>query len=121
MESVILVIHFIVTLALIGLVLLQKSEGGGLGIGGGGGGMGALAGAHSTANILTKATTLFAVAFFATNLTLAYIAKSKSSPTGVFDEVTQSEMVAPDAAMVTDEAVPATEEEPAIPAAPIAE
>ncbi len=72
METVILVIHLILALAIIGLVLIQRSSGGGLGIGGGG--MGDFATARGTANMLTKLTTYFAIAFFGTSLTLAYLA-----------------------------------------------
>lgn len=78
MTSVVLVIHLFLALAIIGLVLLQRSEGGGLGIGGGGGGMGSLAGAKATANVLTKATTYCAVAFFCTSLLLGILAHQKS-------------------------------------------
>ena len=72
METVVLVIHLILALAIIGLVLIQRSSGGGLGIGGGG--MGDFATARSTANMLTKMTTLFAFAFFITSLLLAWLA-----------------------------------------------
>lgn len=87
MEAVLLVVHLITTLALIGLILLQRSEGGGLGIGGGGGGMGALAGAHTTANILTRSTAILATIFFITNLSLAYLAKVKTSADSVIEKV----------------------------------
>ncbi len=133
MESVLLVIHFIVTFALIGLVLLQKSEGGGLGIGGGGG-MGSLAGAHTTANVLTKATTLFAVMFFVTNLTLAYIAKTKSAPSTVFQTLVEGEEVPLNNGQAEEDVIDGTASEvptadkkaedkaaPAVPSAPIAE
>ncbi|HRC27330.1 MAG TPA: preprotein translocase subunit SecG, partial [Alphaproteobacteria bacterium] len=56
METVLLVIHMILALAIIGLVLIQRSEGGGLGIGGGGGGLGNFATPRATANALTRAT-----------------------------------------------------------------
>lgn len=78
MEAVILVIHLILALAIIGLVLLQRSEGGGLGIGGGGGGLGNLAGAQGTANALTKATAFCAMAFFGTSLLLGILAGHNS-------------------------------------------
>lgn len=74
MESVILVIHLFLALAIIGLVLLQRSEGGGLGIGGGGGGMGNLATAAGTASLLTRMTGICAAGFFITSLTLGVIA-----------------------------------------------
>ena len=78
MESVVLVIHVMLALAIIGLVLLQRSSGGGLGIGGGGGGLGDFAGARATANALTKATTFCAVCFFATSLILSIMASRGS-------------------------------------------
>lgn len=72
MESVILVIHLFLALAIIGLVLLQRSEGGGLGIGGGG--LGGLATAQGAANLLTRMTAICAGLFFVTSLTLAVLA-----------------------------------------------
>lgn len=81
MENVVLVIHLMIALAIIGLVLLQRSSGGGLGIGGGSGGLGDFATARSTANALTKATTFLAILFFATSLTLGILAKNKSADT----------------------------------------
>lgn len=79
MENVILVIHLFLALAIIGLVLLQRSEGGGLGIGGGGGGgLGGLSTPQGTANMLTKATALCAAAFFCTSLTLGVLASQVS-------------------------------------------
>lgn len=87
METVILVIHLILALAIIGLVLLQKSEGGGLGIGGGSGGMGSFASAASTANALTKATALCAALFFITSLTLAVLAGTHTSQESLLESI----------------------------------
>ena len=70
MFNVLLVVHVLVTLALIGTVLIQRSEGGGLGIGGGQG-MGSFMTGRGTANLLTRATAVLAVIFFALSLTLA--------------------------------------------------
>ncbi len=78
MESVVLVIHLFLALAIIGLVLLQRSEGGGLGIGGGSGGLGGLASAKGTANILSRATGICAFAFFSTSLLLGILAGTHS-------------------------------------------
>ncbi|MCD8520381.1 MAG: preprotein translocase subunit SecG [Alphaproteobacteria bacterium] len=63
MVNVVLVIHLFLALAIIGLVLLQRSEGGGLGIGGGGGGLGGLTTAKGAANALSKATAYCAAVF----------------------------------------------------------
>ena len=71
METVVIVIHLMVVLALVGVVLLQRSEGGGLGIGGGSGFMTA----RGAANALTRATAILAAAFFATSLGLSLIAR----------------------------------------------
>lgn len=83
MEHVILIIHLVLTLALIGLILLQRSEGGGLGIGGGG--MGNFASAQSTANALTKSTQWVAGAFFVTSLILAILASHRGQPASILD------------------------------------
>ena len=73
MQSVIIVIHLMIVAALIGVVLLQKSEGGGLGIGGGGGGGGFMTG-RGTANLLTRTTAFLAVGFFLTSMFLSWLA-----------------------------------------------
>ncbi len=72
MESVLLVIHLFLALAIIGLVLLQRSEGGGLGIGGGG--LGGMATPQSAANLLSRATAICAGTFFLTSLLLGILA-----------------------------------------------
>ena len=66
MQEVLLVVHLLVALGLIGVVLLQRYEGGALGIGGGGGGGGNLFSARGVGNALTRTTAYLAVAFFAT-------------------------------------------------------
>jgi len=70
MTTVLLIIHLFVTLALIGLVLIQRSEGGGLGIGNSQG-MGAFMGGRGTANLLTRTTAILGALFFGLSLTLA--------------------------------------------------
>lgn len=83
METVVIVIHLMVVLALVGVILLQRSEGGGLGIGGGSGFMTA----RGAANALTRATAILAVAFFATSLTLSIIARYGAQPIDILDRV----------------------------------
>ncbi len=87
MEHVILVIHLMLALAIIGLVLLQRSEGGGLGIGGGGGGMGSFATVGQTANALTRATAFCAAGFFVTSLTLAILAGTHHKSGSMLDSL----------------------------------
>jgi preprotein translocase subunit SecG len=74
LTTVLLIIHLFVTLALIGVVLIQRSEGGGLGIGTSQG-MGSFMSGRGTANLLTRATAILATAFMALSLTLALMNK----------------------------------------------
>jgi preprotein translocase subunit SecG len=82
MTTVLLVIHIMIAIALIAVVLLQRSEGGALGIGGGGGFMTG----RSAGNALTKTTAVLAAAFFATSLSLTLIARNTSTPTSIFNQ-----------------------------------
>ncbi len=84
MSVVILVIHLMIAIALVGSVLLQRSEGGALGIGGGGGGFMSGRGA---ANALTRTTTILAFAFFVTSITLTLLARNAEAPSSIFDGV----------------------------------
>ena len=79
MQTVIIVIHLMVVLALVGTVLLQKSEGGALGQGGGGGFMTG----RGQANALTRATGILAALFFATSITLTILANWSRAPSSL--------------------------------------
>jgi preprotein translocase subunit SecG len=81
MQTVLIVIHLMVVVALVGVVLLQRSEGGGLGIGGGSGFMTA----RGAANALTRATGILAIAFFATSLGLSLLARYGDRPIDILD------------------------------------
>ena len=82
MENVILTVHLILPLLLIGVVLLQRSEGGGLGMGGGG----AMSG-RAAATALTKLTWLFAILFIGTSITLTVIAAQKAGTRSIIDQI----------------------------------
>jgi preprotein translocase subunit SecG len=82
MTTVVIVIHLMVVLAMIGLVLLQRSEGGALGIGGG---QGAFMSGRSAGNVLTRTTGILAAAFFATSIGLAILARIGSGPSDIFE------------------------------------
>ena len=86
MENVVLIVHLILALCLIGVVLLQRSEGGGLGLGGGGGG-GGLVSSRGAATALGKITWAFAIAFIITSLTLTIIAAQKAGGNSVLDRL----------------------------------
>jgi preprotein translocase subunit SecG len=84
MQTVIIVVHLFIVLALIGVVLLQRSEGG-LGLGGGGGGGGGFMTGRGQANALTRATAVLAALFFVTSLALAWISSHGSAPRSILE------------------------------------
>ncbi len=88
MGSVLLVIHLMLALSLIGVVLLQRSEGGGLGIGGGGGGggMGGFLTGRGTANLLTRTTAILAACFMLTSIGLTILASGSAERRSIIDE-----------------------------------
>ena len=83
MQTVIIVIHLMIVAALVGVVLLQRSEGGGLGIGGGSGFMTA----RGATNALTRTTAILAACFFVTSLALSLIARYGSQPTDILNNL----------------------------------
>ncbi|MEO8319466.1 MAG: preprotein translocase subunit SecG [Bradyrhizobium sp.] len=97
MQTVIIVVHLMIVSVLIGAVLLQKSEGGGLGMGGGAGFMSS----RGTANLLSRTTAILAGLFFLTSMGLAWIAGADRKPSSILG-------------------TPATQSQPAGGASPIA-
>ena len=85
MQTVLIVIHLLVVVALIATVLLQRSEGGALGIGGGGGGGGGVFTGRGQANALTRATAILATLFFITSLSLTILASYNRSQKSIFE------------------------------------
>jgi len=125
MTTVLLLIHLFVTIALIGVVLIQRSEGGGLGIGTAQG-MGAFMSGRGTANLLTRTTAVLGALFFGLSLTLALLNKGTST-TGhsLLDVAPVSAPAAPGSALpplvpggVAPAPVAAAPPAPAKPAAP---
>ena len=84
MQNVVLIVHLLLALTLIGVVLVQRSEGGGLGIGGGDGAPGA---GRPPLTAMAKLTWGLAIAFIATSLTLTVIAAQQSANTSVLDRL----------------------------------
>jgi preprotein translocase subunit SecG len=118
MITVILVIHLLIAAGLVGVILLQRSEGGALGIGGGGGGgMSGFLTGRGTANLLTRTTTILAVLFFVTSLALARLAGGDRVGGSLFGDDPLPAPVEQQAPTPVPQVPPA---EPAEPAAPIA-
>ena len=91
LQNVLLMIHLLLALAMIGVVLLQRSEGGALGIGGGGG----LMSSRAAASALTRVTTVLAACFFVTSMGLTWLSNQSSAPTSVLDSAPATEESAP--------------------------
>jgi preprotein translocase subunit SecG len=104
---IILVIHLLLAMGLVGVILLQRSEGGALGIGGGSGG--GLMSGRAAGNLLTRTTAILAACFFVTSLVLAILANTRTVGASPFENVP--------AATKAEPAKPAA---PAEPSAPIA-
>lgn len=112
MQTILVILHVLFALSIVGLVLLQRSEGGGLGMGGGGGGggaggMGGLMSARGTANLLTRATAIAAALFFTSSLVLSILVANSSDSRSIVDGMDVS------AAIET----PAEPTEPSVPVA----
>lgn len=82
--NIVLVVHLIIALSLIGIVLMQRSEGGGLGIGGGGGGA---TGGRAAATAMGKFTWILGVGFICTTIALTIIATNNSANSSVVDGI----------------------------------
>ncbi len=106
MTTIILIVHLLIALALVGVILLQRSEGGALGMGGGG--FGGLMTGRASANLLTRTTAVLAAIFITTSLLLAIAAGRGSGPRSILDQPT------------TTPGAPAGSEAPATPAPPAA-
>ena len=89
MITVILVAHILLALALVGVILLQRSEGGALGIGGGGSGGGMMS-SRGAANLLTRATAILATCFIATSVMLAILSGGVRAPSSVIETEPQA-------------------------------
>jgi preprotein translocase subunit SecG len=89
MLTILLIIHLILCVALTGLILLQRSEGGALGMGGGGG-PGSFMSGRAAANVLTRSTTILGALFFATSLALTVLGNTDRGPQSVVDQPAQS-------------------------------
>lgn len=105
MATILLVIHVFLAIALVIVVLLQRSEGGALGIGGSGGGM---MSHRASANLLTRATAILAGLFMLTSLSLAVVAGSNHQPQSFMDQ-------APSSSAPGRPAAPAEPAQPSVP------
>ena len=107
MIILLLVLHILIAIALVAVVLLQKSEGGALGIGGGG--MSGFMTGRSTANLLTRATAVLAALFMTTSVLLVVLSNRERAPHSIIGN-----------GVPAIPAVPVPAPAPAAPSAPLA-
>jgi preprotein translocase subunit SecG len=120
MTTIVLIVHLLIALALVGVILLQRSEGGALGIGGGG--MGGLMTGRASANLLTRVTAVLAASFIATSLLLAILAAHRTAPRSILDQPSiPAAPAVPADSTPAEPAQPAAPAEPAAPSAPVAD
>ena len=112
MIILLLAVHILIAISLVGVILLQKSEGGALGMGGGG--MSGFMTGRSTANLLTRVTAVLAAAFMTTSILLVVLHNRDRAPRSIIDQGAPAAPVAPATPQPTPPA------EPAQPSAPLA-
>lgn len=120
MQTVVIVIHLMIVAVMIGAVLLQKSEGGGLGMGGGAGFMSS----RGTANLLSRTTAVLAAGFFLTSLFLSWYAGYNRAPSSIIQPASQTQpaggapIAPPTSGGILDTLKKADEQQQQSPAAP---
>ena len=119
MQIVMLVIQILIAVALIGIILVQRTSQDGGGLMGGGGTMGGLFTARGSANLLTRATAVLATLFILNSLALGYMASRAHQTRSLIDQFAPASQTAPvvPAAPAANDA-PKAPETPAAPAAP---
>src|SRR6516165_11285278 len=120
MLILLLAIHILVAVSLVGVVLLQKSEGGALGMGGGG--MSRFMTGRSTSNLLTRATAILAAVFMTTSVLLVVMHNRERAPRSILEQGVPAEPAAPPVPAVPapPQPSPAAPAEPPQPSAPLA-
>ena len=116
MTILLLAVHILVAISLVGIILLQKSEGGALGMGGGG--MSGFMTGRSTANLLTRVTAILAAAFMATSILLVVRHNRERAPRSIIDQGAPVAPTGPQAPVAPQPQAPPAE--PASPSAPLA-
>ena len=124
MQAVLSIIHLLVAMALICVVLLQRSEGGALGMGGGGSGIGGLFSPRGAASTLSRTTAILGLVFFVTSMTLTLLSLGARQPSSLLAPASQQGApgalpsrgpAAPPAAPGAAPAAPAVPQLPAVP------
>jgi len=102
METVLIVVHLLLSLGLIGLVLIQHGKGADAGAAFGSGASATVFGSRGSGSFLSRTTGILAALFFATSLALAYFAMNTARDAGLMDRVIEQEVVKPAASDLPD-------------------
>lgn len=78
LETIVIVSHVVVAVALVGIILMQRGKGADMGAAFGGGASQTVFGSQGTGNFLTKLTTILGILFFVTSFSLAVYAKQRA-------------------------------------------
>ena len=116
MIILLLVVHILVAISLVGVILLQKSEGGALGMGGGG--MSGFMTGRSTANLLTRTTAILALLFMLTSLSLVWFSNRQHAPQSMIEQGAPAAPAVPAAPVAPSPQTPPAE--PSQPSPPLA-
>ena len=116
MIILLLAVHVLIAIALVGVILLQKSEGGALGMGGGG--MSGFMTGRSTANLLTRTTAILAVLFMVTSLSLVWFSNRDRAPRSILEQGASPTPAAPVVPVAPPPQTPPAEPTPTAPAEP---
>ena len=114
MVYILFIVHVLIAIALVGVVMLQKSEGGALGMGGGG--MSGFMTGRSTANLLTRTTAILGAAFFASSILLVLLTQTTRGPRSIIDQGGPMGGPVPTAPLLPN--LPTAPAAPAVPDAP---
>ena len=116
MMILLFVVHVLIAIALVGVVLLQKSEGGALGMGGGG--MSGFMTGRTTANLLTRVTAGLAAAFMTTSILLVVIHNRERAPRSIIEQSAPTEPAPTTPSAPSAPPSPQQQSQPAEPAQP---
>ncbi len=118
LQSMVLMFHVAVALLIVALVLLQRGKGASAGSGFGAGASGTVFGSRGAASFLSRATAVLATLFFATSLSLAYLARQQTAPTSLLERAAEEQTTTPPRFELPDLPVLSPEaEDPGSPAA----
>ena len=115
LQTIVLAAHVGIALLIIGLVLLQRGKGADAGTGFGAGASGTVFGARGSATFFSRVTGVLAALFFATSLTLAWLATQQTAPASLIEGAPAVETTAPPATEIPAAAVEPPSEPPAQP------